>query len=193
LPGRTFHYLDKKPVKFYITKEMMQNESWEILDATAGLRCLWIGRSARGALFVDKRVAVFPDVVASNEYIPFRAGIFRCILYDPPHVVNSSGGRTFYRTNFGFRFWAWDSMSEYVHNLWAVNREFARVLAPGGRLVFKHTKNPHGISLGLALALLSNFQEERRKIRGAKGGGSNVVTYVTLKRRKVEEITQGGD
>jgi len=166
----------------YITLDMVVSEDWEILDATAGLRFFWRRRDAKRVLFLDLRREVFPDIVGSNEFLPFQDGVFSQVFYDPSYFYGKEEGSGFFRTDLGFRFWAWKSKRQLLRNVIAVNREFWRVLRPDGVLLFEWTDMPGGVPHEFVLGLLNNFRlVDSRKSR-SKGGTENIAYLFTLKK-----------
>jgi len=148
---------------------------YHTLDATAGLRQYWKGKDQRGVVFLDVRREVKPDIVASNEYLPFRSGIFKRVFYDPPHVVNPFSSTA--KSTLGWRYGFWEHKSELVRNAYLVNKEFARVLQPRGKLTFFYTDLRDNPSLESMLALFNNFRILRRK-RSKSGAHTNNYRYV---------------
>jgi SAM-dependent methyltransferase len=116
-----------------------------ILDACCGSRAFWFDKQDKRALFVDKRAGVYPrthsdtpraPVVVAPDWqgsftdLPFPNNTFCHVVFDPPHIVESSES---------------GNLAKYYGVLrgdWRVElrRGFAecfRVLCPGGTLIFK--------------------------------------------------------
>lgn len=75
---------------------------------------------------VDIRLAARPRVVARGQQLPFRDGVFKAAMIDPPYTEEYS--RNLYRSEF----------PRPSHLL----REAARVVAPGGRIGLLHIAVP---------------------------------------------------
>ncbi len=62
-----------------------------ILDATAGNRKMWDGRTPEipYVVFMDRetKLRIPPDVFADHRAIPFRDDVFYCVVYDPPFMA----------------------------------------------------------------------------------------------------------
>jgi len=136
-------------------------DKYHTLDATAGLRRYWKGKDTRGVLFLDIREEVKPDIVANNECLPFRSGVFDRIIYDPPYFISPGGSLA--KTSFGYRYGLYRHKSELIRNVYRVNKEFARVLRSRGRLIFEYTDFPGNPSLESLLALFNHFRVIKRE------------------------------
>jgi len=158
----------------------------EVLDATASYRAWWKGKDTSKVIFVDRRKEVKPDIVCSNEFLPFVSGIFKGVFYDPPHVIAHAKDATFFKTEFGIRFSAWESRDQFVLNVIRVNRAFTRVLTDDGTLLLKHTDiDDEGLTLWHMMTLLSNFEEtDREKQKSGTGHGDRPVFYITFKKKQ---------
>lgn len=144
-------------------------ETYENLDATSSLRGYWWGRDQRGWLFLDRRARVKPDIVASNEYLPFRDGVFAQVFYDPPSVLRGRGHWDF--SSMEFRYQHWRGPNDFRRNLDFVNDEFQRVLKPDGTVLVKYTVSKTcALPLGEVLGRLSNFHLENDQTRPSKSG-----------------------
>jgi hypothetical protein len=72
-----------------------------ILDATVNRGRFWAG-SVRPVVGLDVDARHRPDVVADNAALPFAAGAFDVVVYDPPHVPNQGRDRAKdFTTRFG--------------------------------------------------------------------------------------------
>ena len=130
-----------------------------VLDACCGARMFWFNKRDPRAVYVDKRretfthvrvdcgnktVTVDPDTLADFTDLPFPSDTFDHVVFDPPHIVESSAS---------------GNMAKYYGVLGAEWREelrrgFAecfRVLRPGGTLVFKWADTSRPVREILAL------------------------------------------
>lgn len=58
-----------------------------VLDLTCGRRGIWFDKSFPGAVYLDIRPEVAPDVVADARALPAEIGdCFDLVVFDPPHV-----------------------------------------------------------------------------------------------------------
>lgn len=64
-----------------------RSEPKRILDATVNGGRFWRG-TKRNIIGMDIAAMHHPSVVGDNMTMPFRAGIFDVVVYDPPHVPN---------------------------------------------------------------------------------------------------------
>jgi len=142
------------------------------LDATSGKRGIWRGKDSRGVIFLDIKKAVRPNVVASNEKLPFRAASFEKVVFDPPQFVLSKAKNALeIHKRYGF----WKNKQEFFHNLRRVNKEFARVLKDDGQLLMKFcTFNFEKTDV---LNELTNFALISNDSRPTKGRGKNTVHW----------------
>lgn len=176
--GIPFRY--GKPKKPYAgQRTLFKTEAWQVLDLTAGYRGIWRTgklKSLGNVLFLDIRKVVHPDIIASNEHLPFKDNSFEWVVYDPPHFVTHSD--SYYRTEFGRRFWGWKTKSQLVQNIYRVNSEAARV---AHRLILKWTVVPDGLPLDAVLKILDKWVVERKSHRKSGSGHSdNVFWWVWL-------------
>ena len=128
-----------------------------ILDATCAGRHLWVDKAHADTIFVDRRILppgtipirpnwqVRPDVCADFTALPFAAGTFDLVVYDPPHIIRDTPSKSFLRTKYGelnSATWAqtlrsgfdecWRVLREpgFLHFKWAIgNATLAEVLA----------------------------------------------------------------
>lgn len=139
-----------------VTLDMLQNADYHSLDATCSIRRWWLGKNASGWLFLDVRKTVKPDIIASNEFLPFRDHVFESIFYDPPHFVR--GGGFWKKSRMRFAFGEWRRKSELDRNLRNVNREFARCLKRSGKLIVKWSEaKSSAVKWARAQVALTNF------------------------------------
>lgn len=114
-----------------------------ILDATCSLKRRW---PAEADVRVDIDPKARPDVLADAARLPFADGTFATVYCDPPHFVRFDGDRSWQRqfdanldsrrSNYA-RFSWWPNRSHWLRFVARSAVEFARVLCPGGRLVYK--------------------------------------------------------
>ena len=116
-----------------------------VLDVCCGSRAFWFDKEDCRAYFVDKRkgiwhrvhsdtprspVVVEPDWQGSFENLPFPDNTFYHVIFDPPHIVNSSASGNVAKY-YGVLKGDWQSLLE------AGFKECFRVLQIGGTLIFK--------------------------------------------------------
>jgi hypothetical protein len=158
------------------------------LDATASLRGYWRGRDQRGWVFLDRRARVKPDIVASNEYLPFQEGVFQQIFYDPPSVLRGRGHWEF--SSMEFRYTHWRGPNYFRANLDLCNEEFYRVMKPDGTMLVKYTVSKTcALPLVEVLGRLNHFHLENDETRPARSGSrqingqpkTSIVHFMTLR------------
>jgi len=116
-----------------------------VLDVCCGSRAFWFDKQDGRALYVDKRSAVLPrkhsdrprspvvvapDCQGSFTDLPFPDSAFDHVVFDPPHVLNSSSSGNvakYYGVLNG----------DWREELRQGFCECFRVLRPGGTLIFK--------------------------------------------------------
>jgi len=176
--------------RLFVSVDMWSDRRKTVLDATAGLRQYWRGRDASRVLFLDLRREVLPDVVASNEFLPFQSGVFKEVAYDPPHIYGEKKGASYYLTGFGFRYWVWERKGQLLRNVVAVNREFARVLRAGGKVVLKWTDIPDQVQHDFVLGLLSNFELNGVEEWKSRSGTQNRTFLFTLVKKCAPRLSK---
>lgn len=160
-----------------------------ILDCTAGFRKMWKGMH-QDVLFMDIRKEVKPDILASNEQMPFRSNVFSKIVYDPPHLIKHQRAiqSESLMAKYIKKFSCWKSKSALLRNIARVNNEANLVLKSNGILFVKHTvtKDPSGdpIAVSYVLTLLDNFQLIRKRRQKSSGWGKSVVYYLTMMKKE---------
>lgn len=130
-----------------------------ILDITAGKRRMW-KEIPEDIIFLDRRKEVKPNIVASNENLPFIPECIDIIVYDPPQLYRHSKIKEgTIMARWARDFTLWKSKNEFLHNLFNVNIEAARVLKKNGTLFMKHCDgNPScHVALGTVKSLLEKF------------------------------------
>ena len=155
-----------------------------ILDLTAGYRAMWKGKH-QNVIFLDKRKEVTPDIVASNEKLPFKDKAFEKLVYDPPHTV---GTLTPFYTHEpeGFdRYSHWDSRPDFYKNIISVNNEAYRVLKDSGLFVIKWCDLT--IKHGLIINLMDNFELKRRTLFQSKNQNKSKKFFLYFKKKGEKE------
>ena len=116
----------------------------KILDVCCGGRAFWFNKNDNRALFVDKRQGVFPivrksprsPVVVSPDWcgsftaLPFPDNTFCHVVFDPPHIVESTASGNIAKT-YGVLGSDWENELKQGFS------ECFRVLRIGGTLIFK--------------------------------------------------------
>ena len=146
---------------------------------------MWNGKH-QNVLFLDKRKEVKPDVVGSNEYLPFKNDVFEKVVYDPPHCLRKHikkppihgiySGELFIKC-----FGVWDSQPQFLRNIIRVNKEVNRVLLPNGIFFIKYCEVARTkVSHKTMIKLLDNFVLRRKRIEKTKSTSKNKVYFLTL-------------
>lgn len=71
-----------------------------VLDACCGSRMFWFDRRHPDVVFMDRReethtlcdgrtLEIKPDVVGDFREMPFSDGMFRLVVFDPPHLIHA--------------------------------------------------------------------------------------------------------
>lgn len=164
----------------------------EILDACCGGRHWWWDKDHPLAVYMDNRVAppgsipprpnwsCEPDLIGDFRAMPFSDGLFRLVLFDPPHNVRKElGGYN------GVRYGALTAETEQDD----LRRGFAecwRVLAPGGTLVFKWAGKLDRVEPHFPATPIVG---SRSAPRGTKGLGTRwIIFYKPLDEASAQEI-----
>jgi len=152
-----------------------------VLDACCGSRAFWFDKADGRALFVDKRAGVFPrthsdtpraPVVVAPDWqgsftaLPFPADTFDHVVFDPPHIVESSASGNVAKYYGVLR-------GEWREELRQGFAECFRVLRPGGTLIFKW--NELAVPLREILALTPE-----RPLYGHKSGKLSKTHWVAF-------------
>lgn len=127
-------------------KELIASARKEmILDATCGLRRIWFDSKDPETVYLDVRKEINfhrkskrypsdkninPDILADNQFLPFRDNVFDLVVYDPPHYISSSWKDL-------YDLYGVYHPLEYQKIMWGASRELFRVLKDRGSLVFK--------------------------------------------------------
>jgi hypothetical protein len=59
---------------------------------SGGNRAVRFDKTNRDTVYVDLRASVEPNVCADTRMLPFAAGVFGLVLFDPPHKNNAVNG-----------------------------------------------------------------------------------------------------
>lgn len=157
-----------------------------ILDCTVGYRKMWKGK-CQNVLFLDKRKEVNPDIIASNEYMPFRNGIFEKIVYDPPHLVHAllinKSQENSMAKHMSDLYSIWKKKIDFIRNIVRVNNEANRTLEMDGILFCRHTPLKENISLEYFIRLLEDFKAVRIRKEKSRSQFKNKVYYITMKKK----------
>lgn len=121
----------------------------KILDVSAGNRAVWFTKKHPEATYVDIRPEVKPDVVADACALPFKAGCFDMVVFDPPHKNNSGGNMV---RSYGD--WTHEQIRAAISG---TAQETHRVATANAPMLFKW--NDHSIKLDSVLRLMSLWWE----------------------------------
>lgn len=128
----------------------------KVLDACCGSRMFWFDRQNADTVYMDKReledtlcdgrsLEVKPDVVADFRDMPFAAGSFKLVVFDPPHLVHA-GEKSWLAKKYGRLESGWRD------DLRRGFSECFRVLENYGILVFKWNEEQVSVSEVVKLA-----------------------------------------
>ena len=151
-----------------------------VLDACCGGRAFWFDKADGRALFVDKREGVFPivrqtprspvvvrpDWCGSFTAMPFPSDTFDHIVFDPPHIIESSASGNVAKTYGVLR-------GEWREELRQGFAECFRVLRPGGTLIFKWNE------IAIPIADILSLTPER-PLYGHKSGKSSKTHWIAF-------------
>lgn len=112
-----------------------------ILDACCGSRMFWFDKNNPDVLFADLRyeswvlcdgrtLDIKPDIKMDFRYIPFPAGVFKLVVFDPPHLKRL-GKNSWMAKKYGVLGADWQTDIKQGFD------ECMRVLDTHGILVFK--------------------------------------------------------
>ena len=113
----------------------------KILDPCCGSKMFWFDKSHPAVLFGDIRaeqhklcdgrtLEIKPDVEIDFRAMPFEDGIFKMVVFDPPHLKDL-GQNTWMAQKYGVLLPTWET------DIQAGFDECMRVLEPNGVLIFK--------------------------------------------------------
>jgi hypothetical protein len=146
----------------------------KILDLSGGKRNIWFNRLYPDAIFIDIRPEMSPTVLANSWNLPFQAGIFDLVVFDPPHMVHGEGS----------------TMAEYYSRLKAdeikylirwTSAEAYRVSKPDSLLSFKW--NDHDVRLDHILPLMEGYEPLFGHDFKRKPSQRSVTSWVLLRKR----------
>jgi SAM-dependent methyltransferase len=107
-----------------------------VLDLSAGRRNIWINKRRDDVVWLDIREEVRPSVVADSGALPFAAGTFDLVVFDPPHTTFGPNAQMAAR----FGSYKAADIRALVHR---TGREIARVLRQDGLCAFKWSNHGH--------------------------------------------------
>ena len=145
----------------------------KILDLSAGNRAVWFDKNYRDVVFVDIR-PVGPSVVADSRSLPFAAGTYDLVVFDPPHV-NFSAGAELSKT-YGHH-----TTEEIRTLIRETGQEAYRVTRRDALMAFKW--NDHDQKLSKVLALMAAWWEPLFGHKTAmRTKHASATTWVMLRR-----------
>lgn len=116
----------------------------KILDMSAGARAVWFDKNYPGAVYVDIRPQVKPDIVADTRALPAEVGTgFDLVLFDPPHKNFAASGNM--AKNYGHH-----SAEEIRSIVRDSAREAHRVSKPDALMAFKWSEGGRRLTDALA-------------------------------------------
>jgi len=153
----------------------------KILDATAGSKMMWYEKNHPLVTYLDSRkgkisyqypnspkkvtIKINPDVVADwTKTIPFDDGEFDVVLFDPPHIIQSS--------NKGIMAMKFTVLSpdDWKQTLKKGIDELFRVLKPNGMFILKWCESCKSVDEVIKLfsypAVFGTNQRSKRKNSG---------------------------
>ncbi|UWR87016.1 class I SAM-dependent methyltransferase [Phaeobacter inhibens] len=127
-----------------------------VLDACCGSRMFWFNRHDERAVFGDQRrethtlkdksssggsreLIIDPDVLMDFRDMPFPAGTFNLVVFDPPHLIDC-GPKSWLALKYG------KLRNDWQDDLRAGFAECFRVLKPEGTLIFKWNEDQIRVS-----------------------------------------------
>ncbi|WP_122503156.1 SAM-dependent methyltransferase [Pseudomonas viridiflava] len=152
----------------------------KILDPCCGSRMFWFDKSNQQALFGDIRdeehvlcdgraLKVEPNVIMDFRSLPFEDGVFKLVVFDPPHLTRA-GVDSWMRAKYGILTSDWrDDISKGF-------AECFRVLATDGVLIFKWAETQVLVSELLALT-------DQKPLFGHKSGKREKTHWITFMKR----------
>ncbi|UWR50781.1 class I SAM-dependent methyltransferase [Phaeobacter inhibens] len=127
-----------------------------VLDACCGSRMFWFNRHDARAVFGDQRrethtlkdksskdgsreLIIDPDVLMDFRDMPFPAGTFSLVVFDPPHLIDC-GPKSWLALKYG------KLGNDWRDDIRAGFAECFRVLKPEGTLIFKWNEDQIRVS-----------------------------------------------
>lgn len=144
----------------------------QILDACCGGRMWWWDKAHPLAIYMDKREAppgsiplrpnwnCSPDLFGDFRYMPFEDESFQLVLFDPPHIIKTSGQPT---GIMGMRYGALKRDTS-LDDLRLGLSECWRVVRPGGTVIFKWAGSLDGIEFPATPIVGTRSRHETRWI-----------------------------
>ena len=150
-----------------------------ILDPCCGSKMFWFDKAADGVIFGDIRrethtlcdgrsLVIAPMVQLDFTALPFRAGLFDLVVFDPPHLRNL-GASSWMAAKYGILSGDWRG------TLRAGFAECFRVLDQHGTLIFKWNEDQIKVSEIVALA-------ERAPLFGHRSGRNSKTHWMTFRK-----------
>ncbi|UZS74303.1 class I SAM-dependent methyltransferase [Pseudomonas syringae] len=152
----------------------------KILDPCCGSRMFWFDKANQQALFGDIRdeehllcdgrvLKVEPNVIMDFRSLPFEDGVFKLVVFDPPHLTRA-GVDSWMRAKYGVLTSDWrDDISKGF-------AECFRVLDTDGVLIFKWAETQVLVSELLALT-------DQKPLFGHKSGKREKTHWITFMKR----------
>lgn len=148
-----------------------------VLDPCCGSRMFWFDPANQGVLFGDIRdeehvlcdgraLRIKPDVLMDFREMPFADGMFKVVVFDPPHL-RKAGRESWLRAKYGIL------TDDWRDDLRKGFAECFRVLAPDGLLIFKWNEVQIKVSEILALT-------DQRPLFGHKSGKRADTHWITF-------------
>lgn len=148
-----------------------------ILDPAAGSRMFYFDKDDDLVLFGDIRseshvlcdgraLSITPDVVMDFRNLPFETGVFKVVIFDPPHLIRV-GANAWMGKKYGRLTETWRA------DLTAGFSECFRVLDDYGVLIFKWNETQIPVSEVLGLT-------PRKPLIGHKSGKSARTHWITF-------------
>lgn len=146
-------------------------QTYRILDVTAGNRAMYKGNHDSNTLFIDRRRCVKPDIVAVWAYLPIKDEAVEGGVIDPPHMLYVSAGKPM---GFGF-IEKYDVLNRetWREDLRAAFDELMRVIVTDGLLLVKWNDNHVSLERFLACFPIPPFSKASMAAsRGVRRKGS---------------------